>query len=186
MIDVIDLSVQRIDTMMTYSHDESGAESDYAFHEGLRAIPVMGPVGTPPVVVRVHSPYTTRTSDWRYSKGGSPPLVPSPGDTASGHTFMGGSMALAAPGGASGSDGALMFHAKGSYDFVLPQHATVDGKIYFDAHPWVSGIDLLGRVDPAVLQAKDMERSKALGYQYNTWTSPFFDLDILASQRILG
>jgi len=172
--------------MMTYSHDESGAGSEYVLHAGLRVIPVQGPADTPPVVVRIHAPYTTRRSGWSYQKGGSPPLIPAPGTTVTGHTFMGGSIAIAAPGATSGPDAALMFSAKGQYEFVLPKHVTEEGKIQFDAHPWASGVDLLGRIDPAALSAKDQERTEKMGFFYNTWTSPYFDLDVLVSNRILG
>jgi hypothetical protein len=78
-----------------------------------------------------------------------------------------------------------VFRAAGQYNFVLPQHSTVEGKIMFDAHPYATGVDMLQR---EYVQNPDPTggMDSALGGYYNGWTSQYFDLDRLSSYRILG
>lgn len=177
---MINLTREFGDTQLTYlPAPDSGCESRYELHEGLLVIPILGDPLDTPVVVRVHSPFTIRRATFSYAKAASPPLIPSPGDTRTNHTFLSGAISVAAPGGSS--EGTLTYKASGNYTFLRPQHVTVDGKIMFDAHPFLSGVDELGAENsPADPTDPDF------GGYYNTWKSQYFDLASFSSARILG
>jgi len=152
---------------------EDKCTSDYILHEGVRVIPVMGPVGTPPVKVRMHAPYTMRNSNFSYVRSKTPPAVPMPADTPSGHTYLGGHIEVPAP--SVDSQASIIYTVKGSYSFVLPADLREGGKIMFDRHSHRSIVDFLGyfylNTDPKV---------------DDTWNFPSLDLNYLASSRILG
>lgn len=157
-----------LDNMDGIHRDE--CTSRYQMDEGLEVIPVMGPRDTPPVVVRLHAAYTVRKSTFNYGRSKAPPVIPVPGDTPSGHTFLGGTLAVAAP--TPDAYGNLSYRAGGEYMFVLPSDLREYGKIRFDAHGYRSKVDFLGFLD---LKETDVD-----------WNSPNFDLNILGSARILG
>ncbi len=185
---MINLTRELADIQSTYIPlPDSGCESRYTLKEGLLVIPILGDPEDAPVVVRVHSPYTVRSSGFNYTKGGAPPLVPAPGNTRTGHIFLGGSIGVPAPGAAG--DGTMTFRASGMYNFVLPAHATIDGKLMFDAHPYPSGIDMLQSYNRPTgdnpLSGSGITDDE-LGNYYNSWQSQYFDLGILSSFRILG
>lgn len=148
-------------------------KSEYMLEEGLEVIPVMGARDTPPVIVRLHAAYTTRRAVFNYSRAKVPPLVPPPGDTQSGHKYLGGTLVVAAP--TQDTGGNLTYRAGGEYFFVLPADLRENGKIRFDAHGYRSKVDFLGHFNLGTNPKKD-----------DTWNSAAFDLNILGSARILG
>ena len=147
--------------------------SEYEQDEGLEVIPVLGARDTPPVIVRLSSAYTIRRSKFNYSRSRVPPLVPPLGDTLSGHKYLGGTLAVATP--VQDAYGNLTYRAGGMYTFVLPVDIRENGQIRFDAHGHRTKVDFLGHFNLGDNPAKD-----------NTWNSPWFDLNILGSARILG
>lgn len=164
-------------TNFTYN-DQAGfiedeCESEYELHEGLLVIPVMGDSTQTPVVIRLHPPYTTRKSDFRYARTRTPPVVPAPGDTPRGDMYLGGHLAVMSPTQNGISD--LVYRVKGGYNFLVLSDVKTNGMIQFDKHGYQSRVDLLGyfklNPDPNV---------------DDTWNSPYFDLNDLASARILG
>ena len=179
---MIDLTRERVDIQATYIPNlNSGCESRYELHEGLLVIPVLGEPTDPPVIARIHSPYTTRVSGFSYAKVAAPPQIPSPGNTRTGHMFLGGSISLPAP--STSGEGILTYATSGLYNFVLPTHATTSGKtIMFDAHPYPSGVDMLG----ATQSQSDNPADPEYGQFYNSWQYQYFALDKLTSFRILG
>ena len=162
---------------------EDGTISDYCLHEGLLEIPIMGPVGTPPVVVRTHAPYTTRKVDFRMTRNKMPPVIPVPGDTPSkgsaigGDIYLGGDIKLSSP--RKDSEGYLIYSVAGTYNFVSPVDAREHGKLRFDARSFLSEVDFLGyyNINPKKIAANDIG---------DVWQLPYFDLNLLASARILG
>lgn len=178
---MIDFTKDRADIQATYVPSaDSGCESRYELYEGLLVIPILGDPTDAPVTVRVHSPFTIRRSAFSYTKGASPPLIPSPANTRTGHTFLSGTISIPAPGGSA--EGNLNYKVSGYYSFVLPEHTTINGKLMFDAHPFPTGVDLLGVVSPGHTDAPDLD----YGGFYNTWKNQYYDLNLLASNRILG
>lgn len=158
---------------------EDYCESEYTLHDGTLLMPVMGDSTQTPVVVRIHPPYTTRKASFRYSNTKAPPLVPPPGDTrpngidtsltAVGDTYLGGSLTLPAPIQNANTD--LVYKITGSYNFLVANDVRMNGKMRFDSHNYPSLVDFLGAIDPP---------------DEDTWTSPYYDLNLLASARILG
>jgi hypothetical protein len=177
---MINTAVERADPQMTYlPSPDAGCESTYEMYEGLLVIPILGDPLDAPVVVRVHSPFTLRRVNYSYSKGAAPPLIPAPGPTRSNHQFLSGSISVPAP--SASAEGTLNFRASGRYNYVLPTHLPEGGKIMFDAHPYPSGVDMLG----AANSPQDPNDPEFGGF-YNTWKSQYFDLNELVSGRILG
>lgn len=162
---------------------EDGTTSDYCLHEGLLEIPVMGPVGTAPVVVRTHAAYTTRKADFRMVRNKRPPVIPTPGDTLAksssvkGDIYLGGHIKLNSP--TKDSEGYLVYTVSGTYNFVSPVDAREHGKLRFDARSFVSEVDFLGyyNINPKKIAANDVG---------DVWQLPYFDLNLLGSARILG
>lgn len=77
----------------------------YSYESGNLVLPVMGPDGTPPHVVKVHAAFGGRTSVSKSRKRGNPPIFPALGvDTPSGDTFLSGNLAFATmPSGSNAS-----------------------------------------------------------------------------------
>lgn len=157
---------------------EDGCTSDYILHEGLLAIPVMGEDETPPVIVRTHAAYTERRVDFRYARNKVPPLIPTPGDTLSGDIYLGGNIRLGSP--TQEGEGYLVYTAVGNYNFVATSDLRTKGKVAFDAHGYLSLVDFLGyyNINP--------HPPTSPGEPDDVWQSRFFDLNYLASARILG
>jgi len=154
-----------------------GCTSDYILHEGLRVIPVMGPEDTPPVIVRIHAPYTERKLNYQYARNKTPPLIPTPGDTQTGYTYLGGDIRLTSP--TQDASGYLVYSASGSYNFVAPKDVRLVGQMPFDGHGYLSLVDFLGNwnINPRRLSPGETD---------DVWQKPFYDLNLLASARILG
>lgn len=152
------------------------AHSEYRLHEGLLEIPVMDAEDATPVVVRVHGRYTSRVSQFQYERESMPPLIPAPGDLMN-YTYLGGEITIPAPAG-QGAQGNLTFGARGEYRYVGVEDLRDYGHIRFDAHGYISRVDFLGVFD---MNAPNAEESAGFN-----WNFPTFDLNILASNRILG
>jgi len=153
-------------------------ESEYTLHDGTLLMPVMGDSTQAPVIVRLHPPYTTRRATFNYARTKTPPLVPPPGDTlpngiteggTQGDTYLGGGLTLQAP--RANAQGDLVYAVSGGYNFLVAHDVRTYGKIRFDARNFRSKTDFLGWMTPP-----DGE----------TWNDPYYDLNQLASARILG
>lgn len=171
-----------IDTTVSRSVEPEGfykdeCTSSYELHEGILVLPVMGAAGTPPISARVHAAYTTRHSAFEYVRAKTPSVIPAPGDTLSGHKYLGGAIRVAAP--KQDGQGSLIFASKGHYDYVLPVDIRSSGLIYFDSHGYNSNIEFLGIVP------LNQTRDSAGNFVNDTWNSPYFDLNVLASAKIL-
>lgn len=149
--------------------------STYTLVEGTLAIPVMDVTAVAPVVVRVHAPYTTRKSRFEYTRTGSPPIIPAPGN-ASWYNYLGGNISVGAP--ATDSRGAIVYSVAGMYEFVGVEDLRNHGKIRFDAHGALSQVDFLGY--------NSTFPEENIPNALNSWPSPYFDLTQLGSARILG
>lgn len=55
--------------------------SSYMRDRGLLVIPIAGPEGTPPLIIKVHSSYGFRTEKFDIAKNNTQPVIPSPQDT---------------------------------------------------------------------------------------------------------
>lgn len=166
---------------------EDRCESVYTLHDGTLVMPVMGDSTQLPVVVRLHPPYTTRRAEFSYTQPRIPPLVPPPGDTTAngvasssgvGDTYLGGTLGVHAP--IQNANGDLVYKVTGGYNFLVANDVRTYGKVRFDAHGYLSKVDFLGhmKAEPVdVIFGSD---------ELPEWTSPYFDLNKLASSRILG
>jgi len=118
--------------------------SHYDRDEGLLAIPVMGPAGTPPKVVRVHAAIGYRRVNWAYNKRGAPPIMPSMSNTTDNNDiFLGGDLSLPVP-ALGGDQNQLDYVATGEYTYVqnvsgsgcrLAQYDPAQGKIGITPSP---------------------------------------------------
>ena len=99
------------------SYDGEVNASSYSYDKGLLVIPVMGPDGTPPKVIRVHAPVGYRKVQWSYKKRATPPIMPSMSDTPSGDLFLTGDLSLPVP-ALGGAQNQLDYVAAGEYTYV--------------------------------------------------------------------
>lgn len=180
-----DFTKNRID-LQAVGYEQDGTISSYTIDDGLVIIPIQGPIGTSPVVARIHAPFTTRTTSGSAVKKNAPPLIPAPANTATGHIFIGGSIDLPAP-NVTGTPQQL-YGVKYTYNFLVPTHIKIAGagKLLFDSHPYMSGVDILGNIPPDVNPANNTDANAKMGYMWNTWTGAFFDLEKFTTNRMLG
>lgn len=163
----------------------SSLESTYHRERGLLVIPIMGPVGTAPVVARVHAPYGLRTVEFGYSKVDSPPLMPAAADTHTGDTILSETHTFPAPG--TNMDGHLVFGVRGTFTYVQPLGGrTPEDKFPIDAHPFPTAIDGLGEFNTAVLTTspgQDQFMSDAID---GRWNRDNVDARVLSAYKIIG
>ncbi len=169
-----------------YRH--ASIKSSYTSDDGILVIPVMGPVGTPPVMARVHAPIGYRTTEYHASKQGSPPVYPAQYDTPSGDIMLSSSVEI--PGPVEDSQGKLVFGVRTVYNFVQGLEYLEDGTLYrsgprktedwfpLDKLPFLSMTDTLGAVDR---QASGENQGG-----YNTWNAPLVDSRVLGSYRMIA
>lgn len=69
----------------------------YETDNGLLIVPVGGPVGTPPVLMRMHAGYTTRNVAWTIERMGAKPVLPSVSTGNSNEILAYRSVTVAAP-----------------------------------------------------------------------------------------
>ncbi len=150
--------------------------SRYDRDEGLLVIPVMGPAGTAPWVVRVHAPYGVREVEFEYAKDRIPPLYPAQADTASGDVLLTSSLDFPTP--TPRENGDLVFGVAGRYAFVQPDGGRGTEDTYpIDRMPYVSAIDAIVNYPPPT---NDPERD----YDWR-WNSDSVDSRFLSSYGIL-
>lgn len=171
--DLVDLQVHRY-------RSGTGITSDYHRSRGLLVIPVMGPAGIPPKVVRVHAPYGTREVHWAGVKEGSPPLMPAAADTNSGDTILSESHRFSAP--VAGMSGELVFNASGVFSYVQPDGGRgPDDEFPIDAQPYPSAVDMLGEF--ALPNPSADYFSKVIDGRYNR---EVIDNRILSAYKMIG
>lgn len=121
---------------------ESTLVSKYDRSLGLLVIPVMGPVGTPPVVVRVHAPVGMRTADFAYTKTGTPPVIPAPVDTPSGDTILSSSLNIVVARITPDDQNRMLYSISGSYLYVQPDGGRGETSQFpIDKHPFFTPLD---------------------------------------------
>lgn len=145
--------------------------------EGLLVVPVMGPVGTAPVVLRVHAPIGYRESEFSYAKDRVPPLFPAPANTTSGDIILTSELGFPVP--RPNTNGDITFGVTGRYTFVQPAEPRgTESEFPIDKHPFISTLDILHTLPPPSGDAyKDM---------LWTWNSDSVDARLLCSYDILG
>jgi len=99
------------------SYDLNTQQNEYTREEGLLVLPVAGPTGSYPRVIRVHAPYGFRTVNWGMKKRGAPPVCPVMNDTPSGDMFLGSSLSLGCP-TVGGGTNQLDWVVAGTYEYV--------------------------------------------------------------------
>jgi len=57
-------------------HSDARYDARYEYFEGVFSIPVAGPIGTPPEIVRLHAPYGVKTVKGTGERRGEHPFVP--------------------------------------------------------------------------------------------------------------
>lgn len=156
---------------------DSRVQSAYIRDEGLLVIPVMGPAGTAPSVVRVHAPYGVRRSRFRAEKENQPPLFPPQADTDSGDVILHSEVAFPAP--APNPDGRLVFAVSGEYTFVQPLGGRGPDNTYpIDRHPFPTAVDRIGSLPPPGVDTLDDSTW--------WWNCEYIDARLLCSYNLLG
>jgi hypothetical protein len=155
----------------------SAGMSTYERDEGLLVIPVMGAVGTAPVVRRVHAPIGYRQSEFSYAKDRVPPLFPAMANTTTGDLILTSELGFPTP--RPNTNGDLTFGVTGRYTFVQPSEPRgTESEFPIDKHPYVSALDILHTLPPPTGEPdKDM---------FWTWNSDAVDARLLCSYDILG
>jgi hypothetical protein len=121
---------------------KSSMFSTYDRVEGKIAIPVMGPSGTAPVVVRVHAPIGFRDVEFEMIKEGMPPVFPAMADTASGDTILSGSVEIPKP--FLLQNGGLRYGIKGNYSYVQPAGGRATEDVFQTGrNPYYSTLDFV-------------------------------------------
>lgn len=172
---------------------KSRLDSQYSRDEGVLVIPVMGPAGTAPALIRVHAPLGFRTVDFEYQRVSQPPVFPAQADTNSGDVILGSKLVLPAP---IESEQNLVFACRGQYEFV--QYDVLrgpDDPYPIDRHPFPTLVDALGQLknnggaklvtpDAMSLASEDFRKYSQGGPTgYNT---SVMDSRFLSSYGILG
>jgi hypothetical protein len=161
-----------------HNYQKSGIVSQYVRENGLLVIPVMGPTGTAPVVVRVSAGYGFREASFEYIKKGTPPLFPSPENTPSGDVLLSAELQFPSP--VPSPEGGLMYGVKGSYSYVQPSDGrAAGGKFPIDAHPFMTYIDTLGEDQREMSNPDDLTT-------YGQWNKNNIDTSKLTSGNIVG
>lgn len=169
--------LNRLD-LQSVNYRQSKLESTYTRNEGLLVIPVMGPEGTAPAIVRVHAPYGVRAADFSYQKQASPPMFPSIVDTPSGDILLGATLNMPAP--ITDQQQNLVYGVRGTYEYVQPLGGrTQDDPFPIDSHPFATKVDMLGEVqinitDPNVLAS------------FGQWNEDTVDTSILTADKLIG
>lgn len=109
-------------------------ESKYTRDEGLLVMPVMGPEGTPPTVIRMHGGVGFRKVRWDAEKLGAPPLIPAFTDTPN-DTILSSDLYFSVP-IVSGSQVQYMYEAHGEYTYVQNVTRTVGSDFQTGAMPY--------------------------------------------------
>ncbi len=159
------------------AYQRAQLHSSYSRDEGLLVIPVMGPAGTFPKVVRVHAPYGTREAEFDYVREGAPPVFPAQADTGSGDVILSGRVTFPVP---QERGSKLVFGARGSYTFV--QAAVLrgpDDPYQFDRYPFPSLVDGLGQLNPRGQLGEGQGG-------YTSYNTAVIDSRYLSSYGILG
>lgn len=156
---------------------DARSQSAYVRDEGLLVIPVMGPAGTAPAVVRVHAPYGLRRSQFTSQKVGQPPLFPPQADTTSGDKILTSDLVFTTP--VPMPDGKLLFGVSGEYVYVQPLGGRGPDSTYpIDRHPYPTLINRLTALPPPTGDSID-----DMTWQ---WNCDFVDARILCSYDLFG
>jgi len=116
------------------SYRKATNESKYSRDEGLLVLPVMGPAGTPPTVLRMHGGVGFRKVRWEAEKLGAPPLIPAFTSTSN-DTIMFSDLYLSTP-KVSGSQVQYLYEAHGEYTFVQNVTRGVDSNFQTGNMPY--------------------------------------------------
>lgn len=167
----------KLDVQFNKYRDASVASS-FSRDEGLLVIPVMGPAGTAPAVVRTHAPYGTRNTEFTFDKQSTPPLFPAIADTVSGDVMLGAVLVTPAP--ITDQQNNLVYRVRGSYHYVQPLGGRGQGDNFpIDAYPFPTRIDTLGELKPDITNPDVMT---ALGQ----WYGQHIDTTLFTGDRIIG
>ena len=170
-------SADRLD-LQYYYYKGSSAKSRYVRNNGLLVIPVMGPAGTAPILVRTHAPYGARETDFEYMKQGSPPVFPSPEDTKTGDILLSSTVEIPAP--VTSQQGGLLYAIRGHHAYVQPLGGRSQGDTFpIDAHPFPTRIDTLGQEITELTNPEDL-------IAYGQWTKNGITTADLTSNTIIG
>lgn len=177
-LDLVDLQYHRY-------QGGSNLFSRYHRNRGLLVIPVMGPAGTPPVVVRVHAPIGYREVDFSYAKSGGPPLMPAAADSNSGDLILTEEHNFPAP--TPDQDGRLMYGVAGHFTYVQPYGGrTPEDSFPIDAHPFPTQVDALGEFDLSGVDSASELNSFHGRTIHGVWNQRVIDSTQLSAYKIIG
>lgn len=177
-LDLVDLQYHRY-------QGGSNLFSRYHRDRGLLVIPVMGPAGTPPVVVRVHAPVGYREVDFSYAKSGGPPLMPAAADTQSGDTILTEEHNFPAP--TPDQDGRLLYGVAGHFTYVQPYGGrTPEDEFPIDAHPFPTQVDALGQVELSGVESLGELATVNGRILHGVWNRQVVDSKVLSAYKIIG
>lgn len=160
------------------NYRKSTLGSSYSRSEGLLVIPVMGPEGTAPVVVRVHASFGVRTVSFDYAKQASPPLFPAIQDSQSNDILLSADLMFPAP--ITDGQQQLVFGVRGSYEYVQPGGGRTQGDAFpIDAHPFATKIDMLGEMQTDITNPD-------VNFVWGQWNQDEVDTAVLTATRIIG
>lgn len=101
-----------------------GAVRQRTRNEGILVMPVAGPPGTPPMIVRVHAGLDMSTVDFDASKIGEPPIVPAAEPRDPNLILLGGSQTASLP---MIQPGGHIWQLSGHYEYVHKKLTGLDG-----------------------------------------------------------
>lgn len=120
--------------VLNYEYDDH--VSDFSRDEGLLVCPVMGPVGTAPKILRVHSPFGFRKIRFSARKRGTPPVFPAIGrDTPSGDVFLQGNLSFSLP-WLGGDQGQLDYACAAEYTYAQAAVRGSEDNFQTGRHPY--------------------------------------------------
>lgn len=94
--------------------------NEYTYDSGKCVLPVAGPDGTPPRVIKTHAVIGRRSMSVTALKPDAPPVIPKMGyDTKEGDVFLGGGLYLPLP-QINGNQNGFNYRASAQYEFIQP------------------------------------------------------------------
>jgi hypothetical protein len=167
---------QKIRDQAAFAYQQAVNFDTYQRFKGVQPIPVMGPVGTPPVLARVHAPYGIRKAEFEYARDRVPPPVPAPADSDSGDTILSAEYVFPTP--RVNANGSLTYGVKGELVFVQPLDGRgTESEFPMSLHPFVSPLDAVHTKPGPSGDGED-----DLTWQ---WNSKSYDMRTLGSYGIL-
>lgn len=155
---------------------QSEGASQFIRDEGLFVMPVIGPEGSAPVVIRTHAPIGYRRGTYKAVKSKGPPLFPAQADTLSGDIILNSSISFPTP--QEGLNMDLVYGVDCDYWYCQALPRGTEDSFPINSHAFASLVDALG-----VIPLNALTKNNQI-VPDNTWNSPLVDSKEMQAYKI--